>query len=129
MEYKEFGTWLQAELGCKAQKLSVDAGLTCPNRDGTLGRGGCTFCDNRTFNPAYCRQGGTIAQQLEAGKRFFARKYPTLKYLAYFQSYTNTHGSLPRLKALYEEALRVPDVIGLVIGSAQRGDGAQQSRQ
>lgn len=117
MEYKEFGAWLQAELGCKAQKISVDAGFSCPNRDGTVGFGGCTFCDNRTFNPAYCRQGGTIAQQLEAGKRFFARKYPTLKYLAYFQSYTNTHGSLPRLKALYEEALRVPDVVGLVIGT------------
>ena len=117
MEYKEFGTWLQAELGCKAQKLSVDAGLTCPNRDGTLGRGGCTFCDNRTFNPAYCRQGGSITDQLEAGKRFFSRKYPTMKYLAYFQSYSNSYGTLSHLKDLYEEALRVPDVVGLVIGS------------
>lgn len=117
MEYKEFGTWLQAELGCKAQKLSVDAGLTCPNRDGTLGRGGCTFCDNRTFNPAYCRQGGSITDQLEAGKRFFACKYPTMKYLAYFQSYSNSYGTLSHLKELYEEALRVPDVVGLVIGT------------
>lgn len=117
MEYKEFGTWLQAELGCKAQKLSVDAGLTCPNRDGTLGHGGCTFCDNRTFNPAYCRQGGSITDQLEAGKRFFARKYPTMKYLAYFQSYSNSYGTLSHLKDLYEEALRVPDVVGLVIGT------------
>ena len=117
MEYKEFGTWLQAELGCKAQKLSVDAGLTCPNRDGTLGRGGCTFCDNRTFNPAYCRQGGSITDQLEAGKRFFSRKYPTMKYLAYFQSYSNSYGTLSHLKELYEEALRVPDVVALVIGT------------
>lgn len=117
MEYKEFGTWLQAELGCKAQKLSVDAGLTCPNRDGTLGRGGCTFCDNRTFNPAYCRQGGSITDQLEAGKQFFSRKYPTMKYLAYFQSYSNSYGTLSHLKELYEEALRVPDVVGLVIGT------------
>ena len=117
MEYKEFGTWLQAELGCKAQKLSVDAGLTCPNRDGTLGRGGCTFCDNRTFNPAYCRQGGSITDQLEAGKRFFSRKYPTMKYLAYFQSYSNSYGTLSHLKELYEEALQVPDVVGLVIGT------------
>ena len=117
MEYKEFGTWLQAELGCKAQKLSVDAGLTCPNRDGTLGRGGCTFCDNRTFNPAYCRQGGSITDQLEAGKRFFSRKYPSMKYLAYFQSYSNSYGTLSHLKELYEEALRVPDVVGLVIGT------------
>lgn len=117
MEYKEFGTWLQAELGCKAQKLSVDAGLTCPNRDGTLGHGGCTFCDNRTFNPAYCRQGGSITDQLEEGKRFFSRKYPTMKYLAYFQSYSNSYGTLSHLKELYEEALRVPDVVGLVIGT------------
>ena len=117
MEYKEFGTWLQAELGCKAQKLSVDAGLTCPNRDGTLGRGGCTFCDNRTFNPAYCRKGGSITDQLEAGKRFFSRKYPSMKYLAYFQSYSNSYGTLSHLKELYEEALRVPDVVGLVIGT------------
>lgn len=117
MEYKEFGTWLQAELGCKAQKLSVNAGLTCPNRDGTLGRGGCTFCDNRTFNPAYCRQGGSITDQLEEGKRFFSRKYPTMKYLAYFQSYSNSYGTLSHLKELYEEALRVPDVVGLVIGT------------
>ena len=117
MEYKEFGTWLQAELGCKAQKLSVDAGLTCPNRDGTLGRGGCTFCDNRTFNPAYCRQGGSITDQLEAGKRFFSRKYPSMKYLAYFQSYSSSYGTLSHLKELYEEALRVPDVVGLVIGT------------
>ena len=117
MEYKEFGTWLQAELGCKAQKLSVDAGLPCPNRDGTVGRGGCTFCDNRTFNPAYCRQGGSITDQLEAGKRFFSRKYPSMKYLAYFQSYSNSYGTLSHLKDLYEEALRVPDVVGLVIGT------------
>ncbi len=117
MVHKEFGAWLQAELGCRAQKISVDAGFSCPNRDGTVGHGGCTFCDNRAFSPAYCRQGGTVTGQLEAGKRFFAHKYPTLKYLAYFQSYTSTHASLERLKALYEEALRVPDVMGLVIGT------------
>lgn len=117
MEYKEFGAWLQAELGCKAQKISVDGGFSCPNRDGTVGHGGCTFCDNRTFNPPYCHQGGTVTEQLEAGKRFFARKYPTMKYLAYFQSYTGTYDALERLKSLYEEALRVPDVVGLVIGT------------
>lgn len=117
MEHKEFGSWLQATLGCKAQKLSVDAGFTCPNRDGTVGWGGCTFCDNRTFSPAYCRQAGTVTEQLEAGKRFFAHKYPTLKYLAYFQAYTGTHAPLNRLRALYQEALAVPDVVGLVIGT------------
>lgn len=117
MEHIEFGTWLQAKLGCKAQKISVDAGFTCPNRDGTIGTGGCTFCDNRTFNPSYCRNGGSVTEQLEEGKRFFGRKYPTLKYLAYFQSFTNTYGSIDRLRSLYEEALSVSDVVGIVIGT------------
>lgn len=117
MKYVEFGPWLQSELGCKVQKISVNAGMTCPNRDGTLGTGGCTFCNNQTFNPAYCRTEKTVAQQLEEGKRFFARKYPEMKYLAYFQAYTNTYAALDRLKELYEEALRVPDVVGLVIGT------------
>lgn len=117
MKYVEFGPWLQSQLGCKVQKISVNAGMTCPNRDGTLGTGGCTFCNNQTFNPAYCRTEKTVAQQLEEGKQFFARKYPTMKYLAYFQAYTNTYAELDRLKMLYEEALCVPDVVGLVIGT------------
>ena len=117
MKYVEFGPWLQSELGCKVQKISVNAGMTCPNRDGTLGTGGCTFCNNQTFNPAYCRTEKTVSQQLEEGKRFFARKYPEMKYLAYFQAYTNTYAALDRLKELYEEALCVPDVVGLVIGT------------
>lgn len=117
MKYVEFGPWLQSELGCKVQKISVNAGMTCPNRDGTLGTGGCTFCNNQTFNPAYCRTEKSITQQLEEGKQFFARKYPAMKYLAYFQAYTNTYAELDRLVSLYEEALRVPDVVGLVIGT------------
>ena len=117
MKYMEFGPWLQRELGCKVQKISVNAGMTCPNRDGTLGTGGCTFCNNQTFNPAYCRTEKSVTQQLEEGKQFFARKYPSMKYLAYFQAYTNTYAELDRLVSLYEEALRVPDVVGLVIGT------------
>lgn len=117
MKYVEFGPWLQSELGCKVQKISVNAGMTCPNRDGTLGTGGCTFCNNQTFNPAYCRTEKSVTQQLEEGKQFFARKYPSMKYLAYFQAYTNTYAELDRLVGLYEEALRVPDVVGLVIGT------------
>lgn len=117
MKYVEFGPWLQSELGCKVQKISVNAGMTCPNRDGTLGTGGCTFCNNQTFNPAYCRTEKSVTQQLEEGKQFFARKYPSMKYLAYFQAYTNTYAELDRLVSLYEEALRVPDVVGLVIGT------------
>lgn len=117
MKYVEFGPWLQSELGCKVQKISVNAGMTCPNRDGTLGTGGCTFCNNQTFNPAYCRTEKSVTQQLEEGKQFFARKYPAMKYLAYFQAYTSTYAELDRLVSLYEEALRVPDVVGLVIGT------------
>lgn len=117
MKYVEFGPWLQSELGCKVQKISVNAGMTCPNRDGTLGTGGCTFCNNQTFNPAYCRTEKSVTQQLEEGKQFFASKYPAMKYLAYFQAYTNTYAELDRLVSLYEEALRVPDVVGLVIGT------------
>lgn len=117
MKYVEFGPWLQSELGCKVQKISVNAGMTCPNRDGTLGTGGCTFCNNQTFNPAYCRTEKSVTQQLEEGKQFFARKYPAMKFLAYFQAYTNTYAELDRLVSLYEEALRVPDVVGLVIGT------------
>ncbi len=117
MKYVEFGPWLQEQLGTKVQKISVNAGFSCPNRDGTVGYGGCTFCNNQTFNPAYCQPTKSITQQLEEGKRFFARKYPSMKYLAYFQAYTNTYGELEHLKELYEEALRVPDVLGLVIGT------------
>ena len=117
MNYTEYGPWLQEQLGTKVQKISVNAGFTCPNRDGTVGYGGCTFCNNQTFNPEYCQPQKSITQQLEEGKHFFARKYPHMKYLAYFQAYTNTYGELERLKDMYEEALRVPDVMGLVIGT------------
>ncbi|MBQ9642136.1 MAG: TIGR01212 family radical SAM protein [Bacteroidaceae bacterium] len=115
--YNEFGPWLSGWLGCKAQKISINAGFTCPNRDGTVGLGGCTYCNNQTFNPTYCETRKSITQQLEEGKKFFARKYPTMKYLAYFQAYTNTYGSLDTLMAKYEEALAVSDVVGLVIGT------------
>ena len=101
----------------KVQKISLDAGFTCPNRDGSKGRGGCTYCNNQTFNPDYCRAEKNIALQLEEGKAFFAKKYPSMKYLAYFQAYTNTYDTLDALKRKYEEALSVPDVVGLVIGT------------
>ena len=115
--YNDYGTWLTAQLGVKTQKISLNAGFTCPNRDGTVGTGGCTYCNNQTFNPGYCAPSKTITQQLEEGKRFFAKKYPEMKYLAYFQAYTNTYDSLQNLKAKYEEALSVPDVLGLVVGT------------
>lgn len=115
--YNELSAYLSAHFPFKVQKISLNAGFTCPNRDGTVGYGGCTYCNNQTFNPAYCKTEKTVTQQLEEGKLFFARKYPDMKYLAYFQAYTNTYGELQELKRKYEEALQVPDVVGIVIGT------------
>ena len=115
--YYDYGTWIRHRFPFRVQKISIDAGFTCPNRDGRLSTGGCIYCDNRTFNPTYCQQKDSITQQLEAGKQFFARKYPELKYLAYFQAYTNTYASIDHLRQLYEEALSVKDVVGIVIGT------------
>lgn len=117
MRYNDFAGFLAGEFPFKVQKISVNAGFTCPNRDGTKGFGGCTYCNNQTFNPAYCRDDRSVTMQLEEGKRFFVRKYPQMKYLAYFQAYTNTYGELELLKRMYEEALAVEGVVGLVIGT------------
>lgn len=115
---RDYGTFLKEQFpDFKVQKIAIHAGFTCPNRDGSVGYGGCTYCNNQTFNPEYCVTQKTVTQQLEEGKQFFARKYPTMKYLAYFQAYTNTYGELQVLKQKYEEALQVPDVVGLVIGT------------
>ena len=115
--YKDFPTFLRKTFSYKVQKISLNAGFTCPNRDGTRGWGGCTYCNNQTFNPEYCRTEKSITTQLEEGKRFFAHKYPEMKFLAYFQAYTNTYAELEGLKRKYEEALAVDDVVGLVIGT------------
>lgn len=115
--YNEYGPWLKEQLGVKTQKISINAGFTCPNRDGSVGVGGCTYCNNQTFNPAYCATAKSITQQLEEGKAFFARKYSDMKYLAYFQAYTNTYDSVENLRVKYEEALAVPGVVGIVIGT------------
>lgn len=99
------------------QKLAVDAGFSCPNRDGRLSTGGCTFCNNDAFNTSYCDRRKSITRQLEDGKRFFGRKQAGTKYLAYFQAFSNTYAPLLLLKAMYEEALAVDDVTGIVIGT------------
>jgi len=112
-----FGTWLRQKVGCRVQKLALDAGFSCPNRDGLLSTGGCTFCNNDAFNTSYCDRRKSITQQLEDGKRFFDRKKADTRYLAYFQAFSNTYAPLPDLKAMYEEALSVKDVIGIVIGT------------
>lgn len=115
--YYDFATFLGHYFEGKVQKISVHAGFTCPNRDGTKGVGGCTYCNNQTFNPEYCKPELSVTRQLEDGIRFFARKYPSMNYLAYFQAYTNTYAELEHLKAMYEEALAVDGVVGLVIGT------------
>ena len=115
--YNEFLVFLKRYLPYKVQKISLNAGFTCPNRDGSKGYGGCTYCNNQTFNPDYCRTEKPITRQLEEGKLFFSRKYSEMKYLAYFQAYTNTYGELESLKRKYEEALSVDGVVGLVIGT------------
>lgn len=101
----------------KLQKVMLDAGFSCPNRDGKKGYGGCTFCRTESYNPAYCRSTASITQQLEAGKHFMAGKYPEMKYLAYFQAFSNTYAPVEVLRQRYEEALDVEDVVGLVIGT------------
>ena len=115
--YNDLSAYLSAHFPYKVQKISLNAGFTCPNRDGTVGYGGCTYCNNQTFNPAYCKIEKTVTEQLEEGKQFFAHKYPGMKFLAYFQAYTNTYAELESLKRKYEEALSVTDVVGLVIGT------------
>lgn len=117
LRYNDFGSFLARFFSYKVQKISVNAGFTCPNRDGLKGYGGCTYCNNQTFNPEYCRTQKTVKEQLEEGKDFFSRKYPDMKYLAYFQAYTNTYGELEKLKSMYSEALSVDGVVGIVIGT------------
>lgn len=117
LRYNDFSGFLASQFPFRVQKISLNAGFTCPNRDGTKGHGGCTYCNNQTFNPAYCRTEKSVTLQLSEGKSFFARKYLEMKYLAYFQAYTNTYADLEHLKQMYEEALSVPDVVGLVIGT------------
>ena len=115
--YNDFSTFLRKYFDCKVQKISLNAGFTCPNRDGVKGKGGCTYCNNQTFNPEYCKTEKSVKEQLEEGRLFFSRKYPEMKYLAYFQAYTNTYSELEELKRKYEDALSVDGVVGLVIGT------------
>ena len=112
-----FGDFLKTIFPFKVQKISINAGFTCPNRDGSKGRGGCTYCNNQTFSPQYAENKKPVGQQLEEGIRFFSRKYPQMKYIAYFQAYTNTYDSIENLLAKYREALNYPDVVGLIIAT------------
>ncbi|MDR2816329.1 MAG: TIGR01212 family radical SAM protein [Proteiniphilum sp.] len=115
--YRDFAEFLSAKFPYKVQKISVNAGFTCPNRDGNKGRGGCTYCNNRSFSPGYGNPAKSISEQLGDGIAFFSHKYPEMKYLAYFQSYTNTYGSPGSLISKYEEALSYPNVVGLIVST------------
>lgn len=120
LPYRDYATYLAERFPWKMQKLTINAGFSCPNRDGTIGTGGCSYCNNASFSPNFKtnHELSSIKDQLEAGKRFFAKKYPAMRYLAYFQSYTNTHGnSIKRLRRMYEEALEVEGVEGIIIGT------------
>jgi uncharacterized protein len=116
--YNSYSEYFKKAFGQRVQKVAVDAGFTCPNRDGTKGVGGCTYCDNDSFNPSYCQPAKSIGQQISEGIEFHSRRYRRAKeFLAYFQPYSNTYAPIERLKQLYSEALAVEGVIGLVIGT------------
>ena len=111
-----FGQWALKKHGERVHKLAINAGFTCPNRDGSKGRGGCTFCNNSSFSPN-SRQQVAVSVQIEAGRRVILKRTGAKKYLAYFQAYTNTYADINRLRDLYDTALSEPDVIGLAIGT------------
>lgn len=115
--FNDFSSYFRNLFSERVQKVSVDAGFTCPNRDGTKGRGGCTYCNNKTFKPSYCNLGDRVLNQVQQGIRFFETKYSSMKFLAYFQAYTSTWAPLKDLKLLYEEALQHPKIAGLVIST------------
>ena len=115
--YLDYSSFIRSNFGQRVQKISLDIGFSCPNRDGSKGTGGCTYCNNSTFNPDYCKPSLSVEQQLLEGISQFSKKYNTQQYLAYFQAYTNTYSDFESLKGLYEEALAVPNIIGLVIGT------------
>lgn len=115
--YNDFSTYFKSIFDERVQKISIDAGFTCPNRDGTKGVGGCTFCNNKTFTPSYCNLDNSVLSQVDEGIRFFSTKYKSMLFLAYFQAYSSTYAPVDYLIKLYEEALSHSKVIGLVIAT------------
>ena len=114
--FNDYSSFIKNKFGGRVQKISVNVGLSCPNRDGTKGTGGCIYCDNTAFTPAYCNAADNISEQLRKGREFFSRKYPDMRYIAYFQSYTNTYAPVETLEALYREAVG-NSIAGLIIGT------------
>lgn len=119
--HRRFHSWSlfsEKEFGMRVQKVSLNVGFTCPNRDGSIGYGGCAYCNNQGFNPSYCHPEKGVKQQLEEGIEFLKKRYKgTSKFLAYFQAYSNTYGSIGYLKEKYSEALSHPEVVGIIIGT------------
>jgi uncharacterized protein len=115
--YNDLNTYLREKFGCRVQKITVDAGLTCPNRDGTISTGGCIYCNDRGSGTGSFLLGQSVTEQLNRGKIALSKRYKAKKFLAYFQSFSNTYSSRERLNDLYEEALSVEDVVGLSIGT------------
>jgi len=115
--YNDFSSHFRRLFQQRVQKIALDTGFTCPNRDGTKGRGGCTYCNNKSFSPSFCDLAISVTDQLTKGIGFFSGKYPEMMYLAYFQSYTNTYAPLDSLRRLYGEALKHPKVVGLVVAT------------
>ena len=116
--FNAYSNYFMKQFGSRVQKISIDAGFSCPNRDGKISTGGCTFCSNAAFNPSYCKPEKSVRQQIEEGIEFHKRRYRRAdKYLAYFQPYSNTYKPLDALKEIYRQALEVPNIIGIVIGT------------
>ena len=116
--FNSYSRYFTKQFGGRVQKISIDAGFSCPNRDGRISTGGCTFCSNEAFNPSYCRPEKSIRQQIEEGIEFHRRRYRRAnKYLAYFQPFSNTYKPIEELKNIYEQALEVPEIVGIVIGT------------
>ncbi|MFV0506092.1 MAG: TIGR01212 family radical SAM protein [Bacteroidales bacterium] len=115
--YNDYSSYIKKKFPVKMQKISIDAGFTCPNRDGWKAVGACHYCNNRTFSPSYTNLAVSIVEQVRNGIDFFARKYKDMRYLAYFQSYTNTYAKVSDLRKIYDEALSVDKVEGLVIST------------
>ena len=116
--FNSYSRYFAKQFGGRVQKISIDAGFSCPNRDGKISTGGCTFCSNEAFNPSYCRPEKSIKQQIEEGIEFHRRRYRRASlYLAYFQPFSNTYKPLDELKCIYQQALNVPEIAGIVIGT------------
>lgn len=116
--FNAYSNFCVGHFGTRVQKLSVNAGFTCPNRDGSISQNGCSYCNNSAFNPSYCEVEKSITQQINEGIEFHSKRYRRAeKYLAYFQSFSNTYGDINVLREKYSEALSHPDIIGIVIGT------------